>query len=45
LEEENISYNQLIEFVKSMGQRAKKPFREALKEVSIGYSWQRARLL
>ena len=35
LEEENISYEQLIELIKSMGQRAKKPFREALKEVSI----------
>ena len=34
LEQENISYDQLIEFIKSMGQRAKKPFREALKDVS-----------
>ena len=34
LEKENISYDQLIEFIKSMGQRAKKPFREALRDVS-----------
>src|ERR671919_8015 len=30
LENEKISYSQLIQFVKSMGQQAKKPFREAL---------------
>jgi oligoendopeptidase F len=34
LEQENISYDQLIEFIKSMGKKAKKPFREALTEVS-----------
>jgi oligoendopeptidase F len=34
LEQENISYNKLIEFIKTMGQKAKKPFREALREVS-----------
>ena len=34
LEQENISYDQLIEFIKSMGNKAKKPFREALTEVS-----------
>lgn len=34
LEHENISYEQLAEFVKSMGRRARKPFREALDDVS-----------
>jgi hypothetical protein len=34
LEQENISYDQLIEFIKSMGNKAKKPFREALTDVS-----------
>jgi Peptidase family M3 len=33
LEHENISYDQLVEFLKSIGQRAKKPFRKALAEV------------
>ncbi len=34
LENEKLSYSQLIQFVKSMGQQAKKPFREALTNVS-----------
>ena len=34
LEQEKISYSQLVEFIKSMGQRAKRPFQEALTEVS-----------
>ncbi|MFZ0203020.1 MAG: hypothetical protein WAL46_04920, partial [Nitrososphaeraceae archaeon] len=34
LEQEKISYSQLVEFIKSMGQRAKRPFQEALMEVS-----------
>jgi hypothetical protein len=34
LENENISYSQLIKFVKSLGQQAKKPFREALRDSS-----------
>ena len=34
LENEKISYSNLIDFVKSMGRQAKKPFREALKTVS-----------
>jgi hypothetical protein len=34
LENEKISYSQMIEFVKSLGQQAKKPFREALQTVS-----------
>src|ERR671921_753566 len=34
LENEKISYSQLIQFVKSMGQQAKKPFREALTNIS-----------
>ena len=34
LEHENISYDQLIEFIKSMGQKAKKPFRVALTDIS-----------
>jgi hypothetical protein len=34
LENENTSYDQLIEFIKSIGQRAKKPFREAVMDVS-----------
>ncbi|MFY9870696.1 MAG: hypothetical protein WAK17_13340 [Candidatus Nitrosopolaris sp.] len=33
LEDENISYNKLLEFVKSIGDRAKKPFRYALNEI------------
>jgi hypothetical protein len=34
LENEKLSYSQLIQFVKSMGQQAKKPFRETLTNVS-----------
>jgi hypothetical protein len=34
LENENVSYNQLIEFIKSIGNRAKKPFRDALTDIS-----------
>jgi Peptidase family M3 len=34
LENEKLSYLQLIQFVKSMGQQAKKPFRESLTNVS-----------
>jgi oligoendopeptidase F len=34
LENENISYPQLIDFVKSMGRQAKKPFQEALENSS-----------
>lgn len=34
LENEKVSYSQLIDFVKSMGQQAKKPFREALATIS-----------
>ena len=34
LENENISCNQLIEFIKSIGNRAKKPFRDALTDIS-----------
>lgn len=34
LENENMSYNQLIEFIKSIGNRAKKPFRDALTNIS-----------
>ncbi|MFZ0568236.1 MAG: M3 family metallopeptidase [Nitrososphaeraceae archaeon] len=34
LEQEKISYSRLVEFIKSMGQRAKRPFQEALMEVS-----------
>ena len=33
LENENISYEKLAEFVKSMGQRAKKPFKDAIDDV------------
>ena len=33
LEQENISYEKLIEFIKSMGQRAKKPFKDALTDI------------
>lgn len=33
LENENISYEKLVEFVKSMGQRAKKPFKDALSDM------------
>jgi hypothetical protein len=35
LENEKMSYSQLIVFVKSLGQQAKKPFREALQAVSM----------
>lgn len=34
LENERMTYSQMVEFVKSMGNRAKKPFREALAAVS-----------
>jgi len=34
LENERISNNQLIEFIKSMGDRAKKPFRDELSDIS-----------
>src|SRR5690606_8378550 len=34
LETEKISYSQLIDFVRSMGKQAKKPFREALAAMS-----------
>ena len=34
LENEKLSYSQLIQFVKSMGEQAKKPFREALTNIS-----------
>ncbi|MEM3094156.1 MAG: M3 family metallopeptidase [Nitrososphaera sp.] len=34
LENEKVSYSQLIDFVKSMGQQAKKPFQEALATIS-----------
>jgi hypothetical protein len=34
LENEKISHSQMIDFVKSMGQQAKKPFREALTTIS-----------
>jgi hypothetical protein len=34
LEQEKISYSQLVDFIKSMGQKAKRPFQEALSEVS-----------
>src|SRR5919202_2196234 len=33
LEQENISYEKLMEFIKSMGQRAKKPFQDALTDI------------
>jgi oligoendopeptidase F len=33
LEQENISYEKLVEFIKSMGQRAKKPFKDALTDI------------
>ncbi len=33
LEHENISYEKLIEFIKSMGQRAKKPFKDTLTDI------------
>ena len=33
LENENISYEKLIEFIKSMGQGAKKPFKDALTDI------------
>ena len=34
LENENLTYNQLVEFIKSLGNRSKKPFREYLTDVS-----------
>jgi peptidase M3-like protein len=34
LEHENVSYDKLIEFMKTMGQKAKKPFEEALIDTS-----------
>ncbi|MFZ0513211.1 MAG: M3 family metallopeptidase [Candidatus Nitrosopolaris sp.] len=33
LEHENISYDKLIEFIKSIGQKAKKPFRDTLMDI------------
>jgi hypothetical protein len=33
LEQEKISYEKLVEFIKSMGQRAKKPFKDALNDI------------
>jgi hypothetical protein len=36
LENENISYEKLVELVKSMGQRAKKPFKDALSDIGKG---------
>jgi oligoendopeptidase F len=33
LEHENISYDNLVKFIKSMGQRTKKPFKEALMDI------------
>ncbi|HJT47916.1 MAG TPA: M3 family metallopeptidase [Nitrososphaeraceae archaeon] len=33
LEQENISYEKLVEFIKAMGQRAKKPFKDALTDI------------
>jgi hypothetical protein len=33
LEQENITFEKLIEFIKSMGQRAKKPFKDALTDI------------
>ncbi len=34
LAEENISYSRLVSFVRSIGERAKKPFKDALQEMS-----------
>jgi hypothetical protein len=34
LKNENVTYDELVEFVKLLGQRARNPFREALNEVS-----------
>ena len=34
LEDENISYEQLLEFIKALGKKAKKPFREELRNIS-----------
>ncbi|MEO9295668.1 MAG: hypothetical protein ABI347_08725 [Nitrososphaera sp.] len=34
LENEKLSYSQLVDFVKSMGRQAKKPFQEALADIS-----------
>ena len=39
LENERISNNQLIEFIKSMGDRAKKPFRGELNDISKKNPW------
>ena len=33
LEQENISYEKLMEFIKSLGQRVKKPFQDALNDI------------
>jgi hypothetical protein len=33
LEHENMSYEKLVEFIKSMGQKAKKPFKDALSDI------------
>ena len=33
LEQENITYEKLIDFIKSMGRRAKKPFKDALSDI------------
>jgi oligoendopeptidase F len=33
LEHENISYEKLVEFIKSIGQKAKKPFKDALTDI------------
>ena len=33
MEHENISYDKLIEFIKPIGQRAKKPFEDALMDI------------
>src|SRR2546430_3952115 len=34
LESEKVSYTRLVELIKSMGNRAKKPFRDALTDIS-----------
>ena len=39
LENEKVSNNQLIEFIKSMGDRAKKPFRDELSDISKKDPW------
>ncbi|MFL6488737.1 MAG: hypothetical protein ACJ70V_03840 [Nitrososphaera sp.] len=38
LKNEKVSYNHLIDFVKSMGRRARKPFQDALQSISKKYS-------